>query len=82
MVGHYWLRDSKLAPSAKLRADIDDTNSRIKQFAADVHAGKIAPQNGELSAFFNVWVYDGIMVLDALDLMYDIPSRGVARRDT
>jgi glucose-6-phosphate isomerase len=46
MVGHYWLRDSKLAPNAELRADIDQTNARIKQFAADVHSGKIAPQNG------------------------------------
>ena len=47
MVGHYWLRDSKLAPTPELRADIDETNARIKQFAADVHSGKIAPQNGE-----------------------------------
>src|SRR3954468_22334113 len=46
MVGHYWLRNSKLAPSAELRADIDDTNARIKQFAADVQAGKIAPEKG------------------------------------
>src|SRR5450755_2436301 len=47
MVGHYWLRDSKLAPNAELRADIDETNARIKQFAADVHSKKVAPQNGE-----------------------------------
>lgn len=46
MVGHYWLRDSRLAPNAELRADIDETNARIKQFAADVHSGKIAPQKG------------------------------------
>ena len=44
MVGHYWLRNAKLAPSAELRADIEDTNARIKQFAADVHSGKIAPE--------------------------------------
>ena len=47
MVGHYWLRDSKLAPAQELRADIDETNARIKQFAAEVHSGKIAPQKGE-----------------------------------
>src|SRR2546421_1332683 len=47
MVGHYWLRDSKLAPTPELRADIDDTNTRIKQFAAEVHAGKIAPEKGD-----------------------------------
>src|SRR6476469_9211056 len=46
MVGHYWLRDPKLAPTAELRADIEDTNARIKQFAADIHAGKIAPEKG------------------------------------
>jgi glucose-6-phosphate isomerase len=46
MVGHYWLRDSKLAPTPELRTGIDETNARIKQFAADVHSGKIAPPNG------------------------------------
>ena len=46
MVGHYWLRNSKLAPTPELRADIEDTNARIKQFAADIHAGKIAPEKG------------------------------------
>ena len=46
MVGHYWLRNPKLAPTAELRAGIDETNARIRQFAADVHAGKIAAQNG------------------------------------
>jgi glucose-6-phosphate isomerase len=47
MVGHYWLRNSALAPNAQLRADIDETNKRIKQFAADVHAGRIAPADGK-----------------------------------
>src|SRR6476469_4570832 len=46
MVGHYWLRDPKLAPTAELRADIEETNARIKQFAADIHAGKVAPEKG------------------------------------
>ena len=46
MVGHYWLRDAKLAPTAELRADIEETNERITQFAGDVHAGKIAPEKG------------------------------------
>lgn len=47
MVGHYWLRDSALAPNAQLRADIEETNQRIKQFAADVHTGKIAAADGK-----------------------------------
>ena len=47
MVGHYWLRDSQLAPTAELRKGIEETNARIKAFAAEVHAGQIAPQKSE-----------------------------------
>ena len=47
MVGHYWLRNPALAPNRQLRADIEETNSRIKKFAADVHAGKVAAANGK-----------------------------------
>src|SRR5436853_3925928 len=47
MVGHYWLRDPALAPSATLRWDIEETNARIKKFAAEVHAGDIAPAKGK-----------------------------------
>ncbi len=45
MVGHYWLRNSSLAP-ADLRDEIDTTLAATLQFAADVHAGKIAPPAG------------------------------------
>src|SRR5882724_11506781 len=47
MVGHYWLRNPALAPSAQSSAEIEETNKRIKKFAADVHAGKIAAENGK-----------------------------------
>jgi glucose-6-phosphate isomerase len=47
MVGHYWLRDPALAPDARLRWDIEETNARIKKFAADVHASDIAPPQGK-----------------------------------
>jgi glucose-6-phosphate isomerase len=47
MVGHYWLRSPALAPNARLRADIEETNKRIKKFAADVHAGKIVVEDGK-----------------------------------
>ena len=43
MVGHYWLRNPQLAPNAQLRADIEQTNARIKEFAAQVHSGAISP---------------------------------------
>jgi glucose-6-phosphate isomerase len=38
MVGHYWLRNPALAPTAELRAAIEQTNAHIKRFAADVHS--------------------------------------------
>src|SRR5438874_6916835 len=47
MVGHYWLRNPKLAPNATLRTEIETTNARIKQFAADVHSGKIKGGRGQ-----------------------------------
>ena len=47
MVGHYWLRNPALAPNDELRRDIEETNKRIKAFAADVHSGKIAAANGK-----------------------------------
>jgi glucose-6-phosphate isomerase len=46
MVGHYWLRNTKIAPSEGLRRETEQTNQRIKRFAADVHSGKIAPERG------------------------------------
>src|SRR5436189_1251680 len=46
MVGHYWLRNPALAPTPELRANIEETNKRIKKFAADVHAGKIGDESG------------------------------------
>jgi glucose-6-phosphate isomerase len=47
MVGHYWLRNPALAPNAQLRADIEETNKRIKEFAAAVHGGKIVTKDGK-----------------------------------
>ena len=45
MVGHYWLRDPQLAPNPELRADIEETNARIKKFAADVHRDVITSES-------------------------------------
>src|SRR6185437_6836132 len=47
MVGHYWLRNPALAPTAEIRTEIEETIKRIKTFAAEVHAGKIKAENGE-----------------------------------
>lgn len=54
MVGHYWLRNSKLAPSAELKTEIDDCLASITAFASDVHTGKIKTANGKL--FTNVLI--------------------------
>src|SRR6266571_3880937 len=47
MVGHYWLRNPALAPNAEIRAEIEETITHIKGFAADVHVGKIAVEDGK-----------------------------------
>ncbi len=43
-VGHYWLRAPELAPEPELSRAIEETVARVKAFAADIHAGKIAPE--------------------------------------
>ncbi len=46
MVGHYWLRNPALAPTALLRKEIEDMLADVKAFAAEVHAGKVAGAHG------------------------------------
>ena len=43
MVGHYWLRDPDLAPTAELTQDIVQTLEQIEAFAQKVHTGAIHP---------------------------------------
>lgn len=45
MVGHYWLRDSSLAPN-DLGAQIDKVLADIESFAQSVHKGDIMAQDG------------------------------------
>ena len=47
MVGHYWLRDPDLAPTAELRQDIIDTNNSVIDFQRKVHSGEIHPPNSK-----------------------------------
>src|SRR5688500_3437806 len=46
MVGHYWLRNSALAPTPELRHEIDSTLAATLQFAAEVRDGKIVAEKG------------------------------------
>ena len=47
MVGHYWLRNASLAPSAELRAQITEPLAALKDFAKKVHAAEIKAPSGE-----------------------------------
>lgn len=46
-VGHYWLRNSSLAPTKEIAADIEQVLVKIESFTADVHSGKIKPPRAE-----------------------------------
>ena len=48
MVGHYWLRNTALAPTPEIRTEIEQAIKRIKTFAADIHSGKITAEDGKL----------------------------------
>ena len=46
MVGHYWLRNTAIAPT-ELAKEIERDLTDIKEFAEQVHSGGIASPNGE-----------------------------------
>ena len=46
MVGHYWLRNSALAPTPAIRKEIEDALAAVKTFAMEVHSGKVAGAKG------------------------------------
>ncbi len=43
MVGHYWLRNPDLAPTALIKHDINTTRERILDFCRGVHSAQIRP---------------------------------------
>lgn len=47
MVGHYWLRAPRLAPTETIRTGIEQTIVAVEQFADSVHAGTVRPQRGD-----------------------------------
>ena len=47
MVGHYWLRNSAIAPTAELREKIDGPLADLKAFAAQILGGDILAPNGK-----------------------------------
>lgn len=47
MVGHYWLRQPSLAPSAEITQAIRTTLESIKTYSAAVHSGECRPPSAE-----------------------------------
>jgi glucose-6-phosphate isomerase len=47
MVGHYWLRNARLAPNDGIQHEISETLAATLKFAADVHSGTVAAANGK-----------------------------------
>ncbi|MBI5385410.1 MAG: glucose-6-phosphate isomerase [Verrucomicrobia bacterium] len=47
MVGHYWLRNSALAPKPELAKEIEDTLVDIKTWSQQVHKGEIKGAQGK-----------------------------------
>jgi glucose-6-phosphate isomerase len=46
MVGHYWLRNAALAPTAEIRKQITEPQQALKDFAEKVHTGQVTPPSG------------------------------------
>jgi glucose-6-phosphate isomerase len=49
MVGHYWLRAPKLAPTKEISEEIASTVASIKVFASRVHSGAVAGPAGKFT---------------------------------
>ncbi|PSB01210.1 glucose-6-phosphate isomerase [Merismopedia glauca] len=47
MVGHYWLRNPELAPTAEIKAEIEQTIAEIETFVSQIHAGAIHPPQAD-----------------------------------
>lgn len=47
MVGHYWLRDTKIAPTEKISWDIETALAEITDFTEKIHTGAILSPRGK-----------------------------------
>ena len=45
-VGHYWLRAPELAPEPGIGRAVEEALSRVREFAAEVRSGAVAPEGG------------------------------------
>jgi glucose-6-phosphate isomerase len=56
MVGHYWLRNSSLAPTPEIHSEIEGTVSRIKEIAAKIHGGEIRGAGGTFKNYLLIGI--------------------------
>jgi glucose-6-phosphate isomerase len=56
MVGHYWLRNPALAPTSEIRCEIEQTNAKIKDFAAKIHSGAVRGAGGIFKNFLLIGI--------------------------
>lgn len=57
MVGHYWLRDSALAPTPEIKAEIDQMILDVTAFAASVHSGAVhPPQHAKFTRLLSIGI--------------------------
>ncbi|HHV64642.1 MAG TPA: glucose-6-phosphate isomerase [Peptococcaceae bacterium] len=54
MVGHYWLRNPELAPTASIREEIKSVGKSIREFTQKIHKGLVTGERGR--PFRNVLV--------------------------
>lgn len=47
-VGHYWLRNSSLAPDATIKKNIEETKQAIEDFTSKIHRGEIKSSTGQI----------------------------------
>jgi len=77
MVGHYWLRAAKLAPTQEILQEIEGTIKAIKDFTFSVHAGKIMPRKrARFTRFLSIGIGGSALgpefIADALGSRTDI----------
>jgi glucose-6-phosphate isomerase len=55
-VGHYWLRQPALAPSAEIRKEIEEALAAVKSFAAQVHCGAVRGAKGPFKNLLHIGI--------------------------
>jgi glucose-6-phosphate isomerase len=56
MVGHYWLRNTSLAPTPEIRKEIEGAIAQINDFADKVHAGEVRGAGGPFKNYLLIGI--------------------------